>query len=232
MIAAGGLITAPLLISAFEAAVQAFGVCLALLVMATVVDARLALRRPDIDTRFMGLWSGLHLLLFASFGVAALFTPAWQLGDVSFSEATAGGDAGSALTGSIPGVLVWLSALFGGLALVWPAGARATGVGALPVIRSAASLNIHQSIGSALKTFFVSLVPRAEEEEDDKLLSQPYVSQWDEEWAESPVIIEPDDELEAESATLGAEPDDVFAAGEDDGFQRELPMGRPAGHGW
>ncbi len=223
-----GLITAPLLVSAFEAAVQAFGVGLALLVIAIAVDLRI---RPEVDTRFLRLWAGLHLLLFASFGIAALFSPAWQLGDVSFAETTAGGDAGSALIGSVPGVLVWLSALFGGLALVWPAGARAAGIGALGAVRSVASLELHQSIGSALKTFVVSLLPRAEEEEDDKLLTQPYVSQWDEEWAESPVIVEPDDDLEL--ATEDGEADDLFGvAGDNDGFQRELPIGRPAGRGW
>ena len=223
-------VTAPLLVAAFEGLLNAFGIGLALVVVAATVDARLALRRPLLDWRLLRIWAGLHMLGLASFGALALFTPDWEVGDVAFREVTAGGDLGGVFTGSSPGVAAWLLIAATGITLTSPRTTRAAGRGGLAVLRAVASLNIPQAVGGVLKSFFASLLPRAEEEaEEDKLLQAGYVPQWDEEWTETPPnpAVEPPvlvDDVEG--------PDELYAGAGDEAFQGELPMGRPAGHGW
>ncbi len=224
------LIAGPILLDGFEALLRAFGVGIVMLGGALLADTRLAMRRPQLDMRLIRVWSGLHLLMLFSFGLAALFHPAWTIGDVSFSDVSAGGGLGRALVGSPPAVLIWLVTGATGMGLVWPPAARASGQAALATMRLIGSLRIPQNAGHAVKTFFGSLVPKAEEEVDDDP-EATYVPQWDEEWAEAPTIVVPEEDVVVEFPEK--EDEDRYPPGsEPEAFQRELPMGRPAGHGW
>ncbi len=220
------------IVDGFEAVLRLFGVGLPLLVIALAVDLRLTFRRPELSERFLRIWAGLHLLLLFAFGLAGLFKPGWELGDVAFAEVGAGGDLGRALVGSWFGVMTWGAAGLSGAALLWPSGARYAGAAALTAGKYAWSWNIPQNAGRAVQSFFTSLLPRREEE-SDKLLDRPYLAQWDEEWQETP---EPEEQLDAsvEEVTEAEEGILVTSRPEEEpsSFQRPLPMGRPAGHGW
>jgi DNA segregation ATPase FtsK/SpoIIIE-like protein len=214
-----------------EWVVRTFGLMLLPLLAFAGYNARLLLQRPEMDDRLLRRWSGAHLLLVFAFGVASLFTPSLQVGDVAFEEVTAGGEAGMALTGNVFGVLGWLAAGLTGIGLLWPAGARLAGSSALALGRQAANLELHASAWRAVQSFFAGLVPRAEED-GEKLLDQPYVAQYDEDWLES----EPEEKAPPVIETLEEEDDDIVVTSEPDeepeAYQRELPMGRPAGRGW
>ena len=223
------------LIDSFEAVLRTFGLGLLLVVAAVAVNARLAMKRPDPTREFLRVWAGAHLLGLFAFGLASLFKPGWSLGDVSFRDVSAGGNIGRILTGSFPGVAGWLTAGTAGFALVWPRRARQVLEALLALARWVASLEIPQRIGHALVTFFGGLVPRAEED-PDRLLGEPYVPQWDEEWTETPEQAEPGEEPDLLAVEPEAGGDRILITGatgeEAEGFQRELPMGRPAGYGW
>ncbi len=229
------VLTAPLLIDGFEALLRAFGLCLALLVAGMVVDTRLALRRPQVDPRLLRLLAGSHLLGLFTFGGAALLKPEWEFGDVLLREVTAGGDLGRLLIGNPIAVLGWLAAGFGGLGMVWPAGARGAWQVACAAGRFAESLHIPRNVFEATRAFFSSLVPKSEEG-TDKLLAEPYVPQWDEEWAETPALPEPEEEAAPPEPASPEDGEPIFLTSEpvtsQGPYQRELPMGRPAGHGW
>ncbi|HEV8573480.1 MAG TPA: DNA translocase FtsK, partial [Dehalococcoidia bacterium] len=195
-------------------------------------DATLVLLRPEIDDRLLRRWSGLHLLALFAFGLASLWRPHWSIGDVSFAEVTAGGNLGHALTGSVFGVMTWAALGLTSAGLLWPQAARLAGAGALALGAQLANMELHLNIWRGIQSFLSSLLPRAEVE-DEKLLQQPYVAQYDEDWLETdteekqtatadPAL----DEEEAEIVVTG-DPDEEI-----DAYQRELPMGRPAGHGW
>jgi S-DNA-T family DNA segregation ATPase FtsK/SpoIIIE len=53
-------------------------------------------------------------------GVLSLSGPGWWLARVSLAEVSAGGDAGSLLTGSVPGVLAWLASGVAFVVVAWP----------------------------------------------------------------------------------------------------------------
>jgi S-DNA-T family DNA segregation ATPase FtsK/SpoIIIE len=229
------VLTAPLLIDGFEALLRTFGLCLALLITGMVVDTRIALRRPQVDQRLLRLLAGSHLLGLFAFGTAALLKPEWELGDVVFREVTAGGNLGRLLIGSPLAVLGWLAAAFGGLGMVWPQGARGAWQVACAAGRFTESLHLPQNIFEATRAFFSSLVPKSEEG-NDKLLAEPYVPQWDEEWAETPPLPEPEEEAAPPEHASPEDGEPIFLTSdpvdEHRPYQRELPMGRPAGHGW
>ncbi|MDO8615696.1 MAG: DNA translocase FtsK [Dehalococcoidia bacterium] len=221
------------IINAFEAVLRVFGLGLVALTGAVALDAWLFSRKPELDSRSLRTWCGAHLLLLFGFGLAGLLKPGWTAGDVSFSEVSAGGNLGRLFTGSAAGVLGWLAAGATGFSLVWPRRAGQAWQGAAAAGRWTASLEIPQRAWQAISALFTGLLPRAEAERE-KLLDRPYLPQWDEEWQETPDL-EP--ELEPEPAADGtAEVSDVIVtsepAEEAGAFQRALPMGRPAGHGW
>ncbi len=95
-----------------------------------------------------------------------------------------------------------------------------------------ANLELHLTIWRGIQSFLAGFLPRSEEE-SDKLLDKPYVAQYDEDWMEteaedSPPLDVPASVVEEEDEiVVTAEPDEDLEA-----YQRELPMGRPAGHGW
>jgi S-DNA-T family DNA segregation ATPase FtsK/SpoIIIE len=229
------------IVDGFEEVLSLFGLGLALLPIVIAADARLALRRPASTRALWRTWAGLHLTFFFALGLAALFKPGWQIGDVSFSQISTGGDLGRHLTGSVLGVLGWLAIGLTSLGLIWPRSFHLAGHGSLATVRFAASLRIPQRVGGLFVSFFTALLPKAEEEAEAEEQST-YVPQWDEQWVESPPPPEPvypetsaatvevavmDEEAEAEPV-----PDPSTDREESAGFQPALPMGRPAGHGW
>ncbi len=225
------------IIDGVEAILSTFGITLALLIAAAVIDAAMALRRFQMTPRLWRLWAGAHLLGLFVFGLAGLYKPAWHLGDVDFGESTAGGDLGKFLvSGPLP-ILAWLAAGLVGGGLVWPRGARLARDGTVAGMRFIASLRIPQRVWQLVQSFFTSLMPRGEEEEE-RLLEEPYVAKLDEQWPEPPAIAEPEDlEIGPQEEAADEEPEsDILVTGqpgEEAGpFQRPLPMGRPAGHGW
>ncbi len=208
--------------------VQEFGLAVILLSAAIAIDIRIAVKRPVLSPRFVRIWAGAHLLLVFAFGVASLWTPSWVIGDVSLYDVTAGGEVGQALTGSFLGISVWIGSGLTGIGLIWPRGARGVWQGIQAAGRSIARLNIPRAIVDSIVAFVSSLVPR-NEEQPATVAPQTYVPEWDEEWADSPAPALEEEAL-AELADEGAE-DDTDAP-EEDAYQRELPMGKPTGHGW
>jgi S-DNA-T family DNA segregation ATPase FtsK/SpoIIIE len=233
-LAASLVLLLPYIIDSFEGLLSLFGLGLALVVAATAIDLRLALRRPELSATFWRIWSGLHLMVLFAFGLAGFFKPAWSLGDVSFAEVTLGGDLGQAFTDSTFGVLASIAIGMSGIALLWPRGARLSGESALTAGKYLWSLNLPRNSWRGFQTFLASLLPRREEE-SEKLLERPYVAQWDEEWQEAEAEAEPEDsEMSAEDVPETEQDILVTSAPDEEpeSFQRPLPMGRPAGYGW
>src|SRR5439155_7251489 len=164
-------------------------------------------------------------------GALSLWAPDWNFGEVSFRDATAGGDVGQALTGSVFGIVTWVALALTGVGLLWPQGAQLAALGGLNLGRQLLSLELHVSIWRGIQSFFAGLLPRAEEE-SEKLLDQPYMPQFDEDWLDSepeerpvPVVETP---LEEEDIVVTGEPEEEEGL---EAYQRPLPMGRPAGRG-
>ncbi len=218
------------IVAAVESVVSFFGLAILLLPAAIAVDVMLALRRPQIDERLLRWWAGAHLLLICAFGLAGFWRPDWSFGDVSFRDVSAGGDLGRAFTGNIFGIVTWVALALTGIGLLWPRGAKLAGLGALALGRQALNLELHVNLWRGIQSFFASLLPRSEEE-SEKLLDQPYVPQYDEDWLDS-------ESVDTSATTTGPplDEDDIVVTSEPDeeleAYQRQLPMGRPAGHGW
>lgn len=246
---------APLIVDAFAEVLSLFGLGLALVVAAASADVRIALKRTlSIDRRFLRIWGGLHLMLLFAFGLLGFLRPGWSVGDVSFAEVSAGGDVGRLFAGSALGILAWVAASLTGAGLLWPPGARAGGRAGLAILRWVASLEIPQRAGDALRSFFTALLPESADEEEKPPEAEPYVSTWDEEWSgplQATTETESESEPQATPEAEGEEPEQAPAsvpappADEEDSilvtshaeekpsaYQRSLPMGRPAGHGW
>jgi S-DNA-T family DNA segregation ATPase FtsK/SpoIIIE len=241
---------APHIVDAFEAVLRLFGIGLALLVAAAVLDVRTAFRRSlSLDRTFLRVWAGLHLLLLTAFGLLGFYKPGWHVGGVSFAEVSAGGDAGRLFAGSVLGVFAWGVASLAGLGLLWPPVARAAGRASLALLRGLVSMELPQRAGEALRSFFTALLPENADEDEEGTEGEPYVSNLDEEWSRPPQVAEADAELppaaaepepdEFEEAVAGAPPEEeseILVTSEPEEkpetFQHTLPMGRPAGRGW
>ena len=142
----------PHIVDVLEEVLRLFGVGLALLVAAAVLDVRTALRRSlSLDRTFLRVWAGLHLLLLTAFGLLGFYKPGWHVGDVSFADVSAGGDAGRLFAGSLPGVFAWAVASLTGLGLLWPPAARAAGRVGLALLRGLVSMDLPQRAGEALR---------------------------------------------------------------------------------
>ncbi len=222
------------LINGAEAVLATLGIGVILIGAVVAWDARLAMTRPQLTTDFARSLLGWHLLSAFFFGTLALFRPDWSIGDVAFSDVTLGGAAGHVLTGSVPGVLAWLTAGTAGFSLVWPVQARHIGEALLELARWIVSLEIPQRLGRAIASFVAVLMPSPEDHEEDlPLLDRPYVPQLDEEWQESaPVEEEEEDESDIADEAVPEMLVTAAASDEADAVQRPLPMGRPAGRGW
>jgi S-DNA-T family DNA segregation ATPase FtsK/SpoIIIE len=241
---------APRIVDAFEGVLRLFGVGLALLAAAAVLDVRTALRPSlSLNRTFLRVWTGLHLLLLTAFGLLGFYKPGWHVGEVSFAEVSAGGEAGRLLAGSLLGMFAWVGASLTGLGLLWPPSARAAGRAGLALLRGLISMELPQRAGEALRSFFTALLPENTDEDEEGAEAEPYVADLDEEWTTPPqaadaeaeppaVIVEPDiDELEAAAAEAPPEGEsEILVTSEPEekpeAFQRALPMGRPSGHGW
>ncbi|MDO8613084.1 MAG: DNA translocase FtsK, partial [Dehalococcoidia bacterium] len=241
---------APHIVDAFEAVLRLFGIGLALLVAAAVLDVRTAFRRSlSLDRTFLRVWAGLHLLLLTAFGLLGFYKPGWHAGDVSLAEVSAGGDAGRLFAGSVLGVFAWGVASLAGLGLLWPPVARAAGRASLALLRGLVSMELPQRAGEALRSFFTALLPENADEDEEGTEGEPYVSNLDEEWSRPPQVAEADAEPppaaaepepdEFEEAIAGAPPEEeseILVTSEPEEkpetFQHTLPMGRPAGRGW
>src|SRR3990172_1804635 len=240
---------APRIVNGFEGILRLFGAGLALLVAAAVLDVRTAFRRSlSLDRTFLRVWAGLHLLLLTAFGLLGFAKPGWHVGDVSFAEVSAGGDAGHLLAGSVPGVFAWVAVSLTGLGLLWPPAARAAGRLSLALLRGLVSMELPQRVGEALRSFFTALLPENTDEDEEGEEAEPYVSKLDEEWSTPPqaaeaeagaepppVAIEPELDEFAEAAAAEEESEIIVTSEPEEkpeAFQRTLPMGRPAGRGW
>ena len=244
---------APLVVDAFETVLTLFGIGIALLLIAIVLDARTALGGSlTFNRTFLRIWCGLHLMLLSAFGVLGLFNPGWNVSDVSFGDVSAGGDLGRLFAGSALGVLAWTAITLTGAGLLWPPAARAAGRAGLALLRGLASLGLPQRAGEALRSFFTAFLPEGADEEEGDSEAEPYVPTLDEEWTEppqaikeaepaSPTVTEAESEVEEqeeEPASASSEEDEdsviVTSAPEEkpSSYQRALPMGRPSGSGW
>ena len=175
VLAVAAFLLATYIIDGVEYVVTLFGLSLPLLLAALAVDAALVLRRPEVHDRLLRRWAGAHLILAFALGALGLWAPDWNFGDVSFRDVTAGGEVGQTLTSSLFGILTWVALLLTGAGLLWPRGAQLMAVGGLDLGQRLLTLELHVSIWRALKSFFASLLPRAEEAENEKLLDQPYM---------------------------------------------------------
>ncbi len=243
---------APLIVDAFEEVLSLFGLGLALLLAALLVDIRFALQRNlSLNRTFLRIWGSLHLMLLFVFGLLGFVRPGWEVGDVSLAEVSAGGRLGRLFAGSPLGIFFWVALSLTSLGLLYPPGARATGRAGMALLRGLASLEIPQRTGDALRSFFAALLPETEEEEEGQQTA-PYVPTLDEEWSGPPQATTEAagappaaPEAEQEEAAEGEPPAPLTPSeGEDSilvtshpeetpsSYQRRLPMGRPAGRGW
>ncbi len=112
--------------------VRAFGVHVFSLALAALAlgwltwrrRAHLIVEHPRVD-------GAVVLGFVSSAGALSFINPGWRLASTSLAEVSAGGDLGTLLTGSLPGVAIWLAAGLGFVAVVWPATVVAT-IAAVP----------------------------------------------------------------------------------------------------
>src|SRR3990170_3728250 len=195
---------APQIVDAFEAVLRLFGIGLALLVTAAVLDVRTAFRRSlSLDRTFLRVWAGLHLLLLTAFGLLGFYKPGWHVGGVPFAEVSAGGDAGRLFAGSVLGLFAWVVASLAGLGLLWPPAARAAGRASLALLRGLVSMDLPRRAGEALRSFFTALLPENSDEDEEGTEAERYVSTREEEWSGPPQGAEAD----AEPPPAAAEPE-------------------------
>ena len=89
------------------------GLGVLLLVTGLLVNAWLVLGKQfSRSPTFWRRWWGSLLLALSITGFMSLFRPDWHIGDVRFSEVTAGGDLGHAFMASPGGILAWLATTF------------------------------------------------------------------------------------------------------------------------
>ncbi|MEX0681849.1 MAG: DNA translocase FtsK [Dehalococcoidia bacterium] len=220
------------LVDAAEAILRTFGLGALLVAAVITIDARIGSARPQLTSEFVRVAVGTHLLALFALGMMGVFSPSWSIGDVHFNDVSLGGNLGHFFFAGFPGAFAWASVGGAGGSLVWPRRAGQVRDGLFAGLRWLNSLQLPKRTWHALASFFTALIPREDEYEDQQLLEQPYVPQLDEEWQDSPVVIEEDEEAEATADPAN----DLLVTGTDDeeqaGFQRTLPMGRPAGRGW
>jgi S-DNA-T family DNA segregation ATPase FtsK/SpoIIIE len=105
--------------------VQAIGLHVFLIIVLLGTMGWLVLRRSlgTLATHWQS-WLAVGLGTVFLLGVLGLFRPGWELGDISLSEVTAGGDLGHALTSTGLGILIWLACAVGALVVRWPHASR------------------------------------------------------------------------------------------------------------
>ncbi len=66
-------------------------------------------------------WAIALLWVAFAMGLASFFRPAWQLGETSLTDVTAGGELGQLLTGSVLAIFAWLTLGVAAFSATWPA---------------------------------------------------------------------------------------------------------------
>ncbi|HEY5641162.1 MAG TPA: hypothetical protein VIW01_14045, partial [Dehalococcoidia bacterium] len=225
------------LVSAAEEVLRALGLGVAVVAAVAVADLLVARRQPELRSGFLRVVLGAHLLALFTFGIGGFFKPGWSIGDVQFADVSVGGNLGKLFAGSLAGGAAWIAIGIAGASFVSPTRARQVVDGFFAALKWVVSLEIPQRTWRGLRSFFTALVPQGEDEYEKQMLEEPYVPQLDEEWQETPPEVIEEAEDEPESGEEEPEPGSemlITAQPEEEeaGYQRTLPMGRPAGRGW
>jgi S-DNA-T family DNA segregation ATPase FtsK/SpoIIIE len=169
-----------------EALVRFFGLGVLLVVAGLLGNALLVLakqfsRSPTLWRR----WWGSLLLGLSIIGFMALFRPDWHIGDVHFSDVTAGGDLGHAFMASPLGILAWLAISFLAIGLLWPRQV-AWFMSHLPdVWRALIHFRLPDEMAEGLRSVSAIFLPRVEPREPELDIALP--EGWDEEPIPPPV---------------------------------------------
>ena len=223
------------LVNAIEAVLRTFGLGVLLLLAAASADFVVLSRKPLVNGAFLRAFAGAHLLMLFAFGLGGVLKPAWSIGDVQFADVSLAGNFGKLFMAGVPNGLAWGLIGVTGASLISPRRARQALDAFVALLKWAASLQLPQRAWRGLRSFFTALIPQGEDEYERQMLEEPYVPQLDEEWQETPEVIEP--EAAEEPAEAPADPGSemlITSTPDEDekGYQRTLPMGRPSGRGW
>jgi len=161
-----------------ETLVRLLGLGVLLLVLGLLANAWLVLAKQfSRSATFWRRWWGSLLLGLSITGFMALFRPDWHVGDVRFSEVTAGGDLGHAFMASPAGILAWLATTFFAVALLWPRQV-AWMMRHLPDLwRALVHFRLPDEMAEGLRSLAVVFLPRAEPREPDLDIALP---EWEE----------------------------------------------------
>jgi S-DNA-T family DNA segregation ATPase FtsK/SpoIIIE len=163
-----------------EALVRLLGLGVLLLVAGLVANGWLVLGKQfSRSLTFWRRWWGSLLLGLSITSFMALFRPDWHVGDVYFSEVTAGGDLGHAFMASPGGILAWLAITFCAIVLLWPRQV-AWLVSHLPDLwRALVQFRLPDEMAEGLRSLAVVFLPRAEPRQPD--LGIPLPKEWEDE---------------------------------------------------
>jgi S-DNA-T family DNA segregation ATPase FtsK/SpoIIIE len=217
-----------------ETLVRLLGLGVLLLVTGLLGNAWLVLAKQfSRSPTFWRRWWGSLFLGLSITGFMALFRPDWHVGDVYFSEVTAGGDLGHAFMASPLGIMAWLATTFFAIALLWPRQV-AWLMSHLPDLwRALVHFRLPDEMAEGLRSVAVVFLPKAEPREPE--LDIPLPEGWDQ---EQPPRSLTEGGVQAELPLPEAPPavEEVTAATPSDGQPATTPAGvatgRPAAYGW
>jgi S-DNA-T family DNA segregation ATPase FtsK/SpoIIIE len=218
-----------------ETLVRLLGLGVLLLVVGLLVNAWLVLakqfsRSPTLWRR----WWGSLLLGLSITGFMSLFRPDWRIGDVRFSDITAGGDLGHALMASPGGILAWLATTFFAIALLWPRQVAWLASHLPDLWRALVHFRLPDEMAEGLRSMAVIFLPRAEPHEPELDISLP--EGWEKEPPRPLTEAGVQTELPLPEAPPAAE--EATHPAPSDGQPATAPTtvvaatGRPAAYGW
>ncbi len=211
------------------------GLGVLLLVAGLVANGWLVLGKQfSRSPTFWRRWWGSLLLGLSITGFMALFRPDWHVGDVYFSEVTAGGDVGHALMGSPLGILAWLAITFSAVALLWPRQVAWLSSHLPDLWRALVQFRLPDEMAEGLRSLAAVFLPRAEPHEPELELPLP------EGWEEKPLTPLGEGGVQTELPLPEAPParEAATAAAPFDGkpatasTPTAVATGRPAAYGW
>jgi len=219
-----------------ETLVRLLGLGVLLLVAGLLGNAWLVLAKQfSRSPTFWRRWWGSLFLGLSITGFMALFRPDWHVGDVYFSEVTAGGDLGHAFMASPLGIMAWLATTFFAIALLWPRQV-AWLMSHLPDLwRALVHFRLPDEMAEGLRSVAVVFLPKAEPREPE--LDIPLPEGWDQ---EQPPRSLTEGGVQAELPLPEAPPaaEEVTRDTPSDGQSATTPAGvsaatgRPAAYGW
>ncbi|HJX61842.1 MAG TPA: DNA translocase FtsK, partial [Dehalococcoidia bacterium] len=219
-----------------ETLVRFFGLGVLLLVAGLLGNAWLVLAKQfSRSPTFWRRWWGSLFLGLSITGFIALFRPDWHVGDVYFSDVTAGGDLGHTFMASPLGIMAWLATTFFAIALLWPRQV-AWLMSHLPDLwRALVHFRLPDEMAEGLRSVAVVFLPKAEPREPE--LDVPLPEGWDQERPPLPLT---EGGVQTEFPLPEAPPavEEVTAAAPPDGQPATTPAGvptatgRPAAYGW